>query len=202
MHGSEEALSWVEKKAKVYDCVIVGGDLCTFHDTVYMEKFLTMVGRTAKKVFFVPGNNDPPDAAIPEGVLNIHGRQERLDKISIGGIGGSNITPFNTRFEITDDKARQILSSLGRVEILVSHCPPFGTKCDLYSGKHLGSVPVREYVEMNKPSIVLTGHVHEARGVDKIGSTTIVNPGPMLYGNYAEVETGAVYIVELKKAEV
>ena len=32
------------------------------------------------------------------------------------------------------------------------------------------------------------GHIHESQGVDTIGKTVIVNPGPFMTGNYAEVE--------------
>jgi Icc-related predicted phosphoesterase len=202
IHAEEKSIEWVESKADKYDALIVGGDLCTFADVDFMERFLRKVGKKGKAVFFVPGNNDPPDTAMPEGVVNIHGKNEKFGETRIGGLGGSNKTPFNTRFEISDDEAREILDKLGKVDILVSHCPPFGTKCDIHSGKHLGSLPVREYIQKNRPAIVLTGHVHESRAVDKIGDTTIVNPGPMFSGNYAEVQVGDIYIVELKSEKI
>jgi Icc-related predicted phosphoesterase len=202
VHGNEEAVEWIKKKANDYDFLIVGGDLCTFSDVQFMEKFFNSISKTWEKVFFVPGNNDTPDPETPFNIINIHGRKETLGSIEIGGLGGSNITPFRTRFEMSDSQARNILDTLGRVEVLVSHCPPSGTKCDVYSGKHLGSIPVREYVERNKPAIVLTGHVHESKAVDKVGDTTVVNPGPMLSGNYAEITLGSIYVVELKRANL
>jgi hypothetical protein len=59
-------------------------------------------------------------------------------------------------------------------------------------------VPVRNYVETRTPMLVLSGHVHESRGVDNIGGTTVVNPGPLMEGNYAEVTLKGVLSVELK----
>jgi Icc-related predicted phosphoesterase len=41
----------------------------------------------------------------------------------------------------------------------------------------VGSSAVRDAIEKYQPLLVLTGHIHESRGVVKIGRTTIVNPG-------------------------
>ena len=35
---------------------------------------------------------------------------------------------------------------------------------------------------------VITGHVHEGKGVEKIGNTTVINPGALMEGNYAWLE--------------
>ncbi|MBS7654873.1 metallophosphoesterase, partial [Candidatus Bathyarchaeota archaeon] len=39
-----------------------------------------------------------------------------------------------------------------------------------------------------KPALTLCGHIHEAKGADKIGETLIVNPGPSKQGNYAIID--------------
>jgi len=121
-----------------------------------------------------------------------------LGKYSIGGLGGSGPTPFNGPFEMSDDDARAELAKLGHVDILVSHSPPLRTKCDCARSGHIGSLPVREYVEREGPSIVLSGHVHEGRSVDHLGGSTIVNPGPLMAGNYAELLLDGIISVELK----
>ncbi len=46
---------------------------------------------------------------------------------------------------------------------------------------------MRKLIEDIKPLVVLCGHVHESRGIDKLGSTVIVNPGPLASGYYAIV---------------
>jgi len=33
--------------------------------------------------------------------------------------------------------------------------------------------------------LVISGHVHEAQGIDRIGSTALINVGPAQRGNYA-----------------
>jgi Icc-related predicted phosphoesterase len=72
--------------------------------------------------------------------------------------------------------------------VLVSHSPPKNTRLDMvWSGEHVGSIAVRNFIEKFKPALVISGHVHEARGIDSVGETTLVNTGPALAGNYAEI---------------
>ena len=51
-----------------------------------------------------------------------------------------------------------------------------------------------------QPQLCLTGHIHEAVGKDKIGSTIIVNSGMLSDGGYTEiVKKGESLEVALKK---
>lgn len=67
--------------------------------------------------------------------------------------------------------------------VVVSHSPPLDTHCDVtHGGVHVGSRALRAFVERHAPALVLSGHIHEsARQTgawsDRIGSTTVVNPG-------------------------
>jgi Icc-related predicted phosphoesterase len=40
-----------------------------------------------------------------------------------------------------------------------------------------GSTAVRKIVEKYQPMLMLTGHIHESRGLVKVGKTTVINPG-------------------------
>jgi Icc-related predicted phosphoesterase len=42
---------------------------------------------------------------------------------------------------------------------------------------HVGSVTVRECIESHKPLLGLHGHIHESKGLLKIGRTLCINPG-------------------------
>jgi Icc-related predicted phosphoesterase len=55
-------------------------------------------------------------------------------------------------------------------------------------GSYVGSREIRKFIETKKPMLCITGHIHEARGVDEIGETRIVNPGAFKSGNYAVIE--------------
>jgi len=41
----------------------------------------------------------------------------------------------------------------------------------------VGSTAVRTFVEKHQPLLGLHGHIHECKGVDRIGRTLIINPG-------------------------
>jgi hypothetical protein len=82
--------------------------------------------------------------------------------------------------------------------VFCPHAPPYGTACDrLRSGEHVGSRELRAFVEREIPDLVLCGHIHESRGVDELGATRVVNPGPVAAGHYAVVGAGRAVSVEL-----
>jgi Icc-related predicted phosphoesterase len=203
VHGSEAGLSWVKENGGDFEAILVGGDITQRGDLGFTERFLRMLSRFNVPVLFVPGNSDPKGLAIPSNVTSLHGRRAKLGSLVVGGLGGSNRTPFGTPFELSDGQAKRILDSIGSVDVLLSHCPPYGTKCDTTANEEsIGSKPVRSYIEKNAPLLVLSGHVHEARSVDKIQETVIVNPGPLMFGNYAVADLTGGVRVELKNDEL
>ncbi|MBI2041204.1 MAG: metallophosphoesterase [DPANN group archaeon] len=86
--------------------------------------------------------------------------------------------------------------------IIVSHVPPYRCLDALGGphmpkkliGKHVGSKLLRNAIEKYKPILVICSHIHEARGVARIGKTTVVNVGS--FGQYAliNVEGGTVRV--------
>ena len=70
-----------------------------------------------------------------------------------------------------------------KITLFVTHAPPYGTKTDLLpSGDHAGSTSIRKIIEEFQPTLNVCGHIHESRGVDKIGKTKVVNPGELSEG--------------------
>ncbi|MEM2517675.1 MAG: phosphoesterase, partial [Candidatus Bathyarchaeia archaeon] len=69
------------------------------------------------------------------------------------------------------------------------HCPPINTLLDIAPklDKDLkvslretiaaGSAAVRKAIEKYQPLLGLHGHIHESRGIEKIGRTLCINPG-------------------------
>ncbi len=90
----------------------------------------------------LPGNLDRREVTQfleTEGIA-LHGKGVVLDGIGIFGCGGSNITPFNTPTELTEDEIYATLR-LGtqvvqnrRPLLMVCHTPPYETKCDRIVG--------------------------------------------------------------------
>jgi hypothetical protein len=75
-----------------------------------------------------------------------------------------------------------------------------GTKCDRAGNEHVGSSAVRDYALEHRPRLILCGHIHESYGVDRLGQSTVANPGALSDGRYAEVCLDGVLSVELKTA--
>ncbi len=93
------------------------------------------------------------------------------------------------------------IKDLGPRLVLASHYPPCGTNVDKAwnGGVHIDSRPVHRLIERVKPLAILRVHVHEFRGVDKLGNTIIVNPGPLINGYYVIIDIDGAVNVGLNK---
>jgi Icc-related predicted phosphoesterase len=65
--------------------------------------------------------------------------------------------------------------------------------------KPVGSVAVRESILEHQPLLSLHGHIHESRGICRLGRTLAINPGSV-YGD--GVLQGAVLDLDAKKGKV
>lgn len=148
------------------------------------------------KLLFVPGNCDSIELlnyrGKGESIVNLHCRSIMIHKYNIIGFGGSPVTPFNTEIEFEDEEIfyslKELFESVSGEIILLSHAPPYGTKADIvHSGSHVGSRSIRKIIEEYSPILVICGHIHESRCIDKVGRTLIVNPGPFYKGYYAKI---------------
>jgi Icc-related predicted phosphoesterase len=94
------------------------------------------------------------------------------------------------------------------------HVPPHGTVLDqcaeldeelrpVHKGGNpvmasAGSTAVRELIETYQPALGLHGHIHEGRGVARLGRTVCVNPG----SNYSEgVLNGSLIKIAAKEVK-
>ena len=142
------------------------------------------------------GNLDQPEVNdyLTEKGINLHRNGFIRDDIGIFGVGGSNITPFNTPTEFSEDEIEAfLLEGLEKVKeaefkIMVPHMPPKDTKIDVIAaGIHVGSQSVRDFILRHKPDISLSGHIHEARGTDMIENTLVFNAGMFREGGYIKI---------------
>ncbi len=177
------------------DTIVVLGDIShnNFEESVSLLK---LVSRN-NKIFFVPGNMDSRKLLnwTENEIRNIHCKIINLnDELSFLGIGGSTKTPFNTQIEFDEEKFMSMLNEAsrkldGKRFVLISHCPPKDTNVDKTDfGIHGGSSSIRKFIEEKRPIMNICGHIHEAKGIDKIGNTLIINPGAARDGHYATIE--------------
>ncbi|NJE46547.1 YfcE family phosphodiesterase [Thermococcus sp. GR7] len=175
-----------------FDALLIAGDLTHFTGAETAEKVLEPLMNLGKPIIAVHGNCDGRDVPelLEELGISAHNKRVELDEIGIVGIGGSNITPFNTVWELSEEEIRGILEqNYHDGDVVLSHAPPYNTIVDrVHSGLHVGSRALREFIKEKQPPLVVCGHIHEGRGIDRIGETPIVNPGPLFRGYYAVID--------------
>ena len=156
-----------------------------------------------KPVFWMLGNDDPPTLQevlddLPWG-QPADGRVLEVDGHELVSLGYSNLTPFNSYREMTEEQIKHTLDALaGELQtperaIFNVHVPPFGTGLDeapvldqdlrvqtavgQVKFSPVGSPAVREVLERVQPLLGLHGHIHESAGFRKLGRTLAINPG-------------------------
>ncbi|MBX5327486.1 MAG: metallophosphoesterase family protein [Candidatus Bathyarchaeia archaeon] len=183
------------------DAVIVCGDITHFGSVQQAAQLLSLLLQPNLHVLYVSGNTDPPQLATAEinGAANLHASCRNIEDYNFIGVGAPHPT-----FEVPEDKIGQWLKTGAnkcaqtKQSVIVAHIPPKNTKIDLaFLGGHVGSLSLRQFIIEKKPLAVLCGHIHEARGVDQIEDTLIVNPGPARKGYYALLELAEKVDVEM-----
>lgn len=225
IHGkkSEKLLNYI--KNEDIQLVLIAGDITDFSITEFeplsfVKPFIDEIVDLDVDVLAIPGNCDPAGIcnAIKESgpderpAFCLHNQLIAYENLVIMGYGGSNPTPFDTPGEIDDDKIYERVyellaeydyignDSIPRVTILLTHAPPYDTTADtIESGAHVGSQGVKKPIHEFQPNINICGHVHEAASIDKVGNTTIANPGALEFGKAVliEVDEEANYTVDL-----
>lgn len=176
--------------------VIITGDLTVMGGVPQARKVLEVLAEFNPHIFAQIGNMDRGEITewLETQGLNIHTKVRALSQnVAIMGIGGSTFTPFGTPSEFPESRYADWLEQMWqrvrhqrRHIVLVSHNPPRDTHCDqLRNGTHVGSTAVRDFLLENQPDVCLCGHIHEARSIDRLGRTLLVNTGTMAAGGYA-----------------
>jgi Icc-related predicted phosphoesterase len=199
IHGKTARLEKISRVLRDADLVILSGDITHFGGEEDVAAVVESFRRYNSQIFAVAGNCDYPDveAWLSRQEINLHARCVTFGQLTLVGLGGSLPTPGgSTPNEYPEDDLRFFLNEAAKcipadsALLLVSHQPPINTVCDQTDGMHVGSSSVRSFIERYGPAVCFTGHIHEGRGVDNIGGTKIINPGPLHHGGYAEVEIG------------
>lgn len=154
------------------------------------------------KVVITPGNDDEfeVDDVLRESdfIEAAEGRVVRIDdQHELLSLGWANPTPWDTPRECSEEelaeKIRALAEQVENMETAVFniHVPPHGTGLDsapeLEDGARMkrggsiqasvGSTAVYEAIAHYQPLLSLHGHIHESRGMQKIGRTVAINPG-------------------------
>lgn len=188
-HNTFDKLPEILKKAGKVDGTLLAGDITQFGPT---ENARAVLAKLPRPVLAVPGNCDKKDLVdlLRSEDANLHENKIRIDNVTFIGIGGSNPTPFNTPFELSEEHIKEeverLLHGVTGPAVLVSHAPPKGHLDEIPGGIHVGSTAVASLAP--RFTAVVCGHIHEARGIAHEGKTIIVNPGPASIGHAAILE--------------
>jgi Icc-related predicted phosphoesterase len=174
--------------------VLVSGDITNYGSRARAERLLGEIERCNTNIFAQIGNMDTREVEdyLEERGFNVHARATDLGfKVGLIGVGYSKPTPFGTPSEVSDAQIRAWLDhAIEQARdfehlILMVHNAPFGTKIDRVEfGQSVGSWAVREFIDKHQPDVCIGGHIHESRGVDRVGKTQIINSGLFGAGGY------------------
>lgn len=155
------------------------------------QEWLCAMGDRYPAVFWVPGNHDmdvsEKDNPDHPHVRCIFGRGSNV--VTPAGsfsICGTSLSPcFNspglakvwdhmTASERADDLYHSLIPE---VDIVVSHCPPFGVRDRGPYGDSLGSPGLRKRLlsMKKKPRFLVCGHIHEGVGVGELDGIKVFN---------------------------
>lgn len=167
------------------------------------------------------------DAALNSSdyVINPDGKVILIDdEHEMISLGHGNETPWDCPRDLPEDKLQELIEAMTtKLEnptksIFNMHVPPYDSTLDLcpvlketiegdlqvqtkggrIEDQPVGSKSVRAAIEKYQPLLSLHGHIHEARGFQKIGKTLAINPG----SEYLEgILRGAIIDIEGSKVK-
>lgn len=197
IHESIDILPEVPGLAEA-EGVIITGDITNRGSRESAERVISAVSAINPNILAQPGNMDTVivQAYLSERDMDIHLKVRAIAPgLGLMGVGMSTPTPFGTPSEVSEETLTRWLDDTYALAgdfdnlIIAIHEPPYGTKLDMIGGgQHVGSPGVRAFIERVQPNVVLTGHIHEAKGMETVGETPVFNPGMLAGGGFVRLE--------------
>jgi uncharacterized protein len=183
IHGDSKLTKKLAEKAKKekVDLVILAGDLTYFEKPT--KNIIKPFTKLKKPILILHGNHESVATVdflsqIYPNTKNIHGYSFSKGNVGIFGCGGTNLgfSPMTEKnFFETLKKAYQSIKEKKK-KIMVTHMHPFKSKAEFSGFK--GSKGIKKAIIQFKPDLVLSGHIHEAEGIEeKLGKTKMINIG-------------------------
>lgn len=179
------------------------------------EGFYTFLSNLPCPSYIIPGNMDSPEKRLMSFIDRIedyrtvyfaHRNIQHVDDLTLAGFGGGIGNRKETYFQLIYPSEtvrygfRKLKYIAGR-KLLMFHVPPLGVldMSDNPDIGHLGQQVINDVIESVKPELVICGHAHSARGIERLGETTVVNPGALLDGSAAiiDMEREKIKLVDL-----
>jgi len=192
IHGAFEVALQIARREAGADVLILGGDITDVGTPEAVDGFIRSLGPHAECILAVAGNMDPApiDAALAQAGHSLNGRGVRLGEVGFHGVSGGTIA-LGSPNELPEPEIADLAQAGHRavvdapIRVFVPHTPPHGCVDRISSGQSVGSTAVRAFIDCHQPHAVLCGHIHEARGIHRLGDTLVVNCGLGRRGEYA-----------------
>ena len=210
MHGQ------LNVKVEPCDIVIICGDIIPLGIQRFMTASQMWIEDTFIKwcnnlpcehVFFIGGNHDFFLEEFNDKVKEIFSKEEKITYLNceFAEYNGKTIygTPLCHKFydwafmppDKEQDKIfKKALKEGKKIDILMAHDAPYGTSdvllqkdCPWANGEHIGSEPLKKFVEKAQPTLVLHGHLHSTNHEkEMLGDSEVYNVS-LLDENYRMV---------------
>lgn len=206
LHNNARAKAWFCHLADAVkpDVILFLGDFITFEPLSFARDVMRDMASFEVPTLVIPGNCDPREVLLLidqiEGITNLHNHAVLFGGLRFAGKGGSITCPSPTPFEEPDEGfARTLEPLMEGTDVLVLHQPVRGFRDLIVGVGDVGSVSLLKLVTEHRPRLVLSGHIHEAKGLDVWETTYFVNPGALLGMNAAVIEMDKRIRVEFKQ---
>jgi len=196
IHSHLNSFSAVTKIMKDSDIIVISGDLTRKGSRVEAIRVLNCIEPYNRNILAVHGNKDKFGVItlLEEKGYNIHNEGRIINDIGFFGVGGSSPTPMNTPTEYSEEVIMEFLqkgyASIkdARKTILISHTPPRGIRDKTFLLLRGGSKSIKKFLIKNSIDLCLSGHIHEASGIEYHNIGIVANPGSFSRGKYLSVE--------------
>jgi len=178
--------------------IIITGDLTNKGSKRKAESILGKIVEVNPAVYAITGNMDTREirSLLENKGMSIQARGIPLnERVGLAGVGCSLPTPFGTPSEVSEETLatwlKQAVADIRHLPrtLLATHNPPLNTVADrLSNGRHVGSKAIRQFIDHSQPEVVVTGHIHEAIGEERLQKTKLINPGPLAAGGYVIIQ--------------
>jgi uncharacterized protein len=195
VHSRFDTVTRALQQLPSIDVILIAGDITTNGTPADAQRAVAAWKPFAPTLLAVAGNMDSPaiDQCLEQLGVSINGRSQHVAEVAFFGCSAAPIS-IGTPYEISEAEIALRLqrgfgqSMSARQSVLVPHAPPHNAVDRTHSGVAAGSHAVRRFIERARPTLVLCGHIHEARGQTHIGPTLVINCGPAYNGHYVVID--------------
>jgi Icc-related predicted phosphoesterase len=109
----------------------------------------------------VYGNHDSGNYMPELGIWDMHLKVWDFNGLKFGGFQGCVRYKDNPdAIMCTQEEADTLMEGFPKVDIFISHCPPFGINDEPEEVSHQGFHALRNYMDNNQPKVWLHGHTY------------------------------------------